>query len=92
MTWITVKAKNLLSRFIIIDGYCKKCGKTMNNPSFSVEDNIWNKICADNPYKHLCLKCFIKKAFTQGVNIITFTVHGWYGQKVDLPPEIHISQ
>lgn len=68
MNWIRVKVKNILKRFILIDGYCKRCGDVMV-PIFTVSDTLWNLV-TEGDRKEYCIKCFNSKARDCGIGII----------------------
>ena len=70
--------KDIGKRFIVIDGYCKCCGATMDNPVFSVEDEVWDWVCGADSGE-LCLRCFFRQVWAKGDNWADVTIHGWHG-------------
>lgn len=48
--------KGVLKRFIIIPGYCKKCGANMRD--FRVDPEIWFMVESETKYMDLCFNCF----------------------------------
>ncbi len=65
---ILVIIKNILKRFILLDGYCKKCGKCAS-PVFHVSDNLWTEVTAWNYKKTYCINCFDRMARNKGIYI-----------------------
>ena len=50
---------NYFEAFTLIE-YCKRCGRSNNDGSFHVSDEIWEQVRSG--YNVLCPRCFIKLA------------------------------
>ena len=56
--------KWLLSRFMLIDNYCRKCGR--KTEVFTVEDQLWIRATGDSP--PLCFRHFNREAKRRGLS------------------------
>ena len=65
MVNIIVLVRNIIKKFVLVDGYCKKCGST-RNMVFYVSDDTWRKVTNDST-KEFCLPCFVDMARQRGV-------------------------
>jgi hypothetical protein len=60
--------KNYLKGFVVIPGYCKRCGKGML-PVFQVDNEVWFRVVGDTGTEY-CINCFDKLARKKGIYII----------------------
>jgi hypothetical protein len=56
---LRVFVKWLISRFILIDSYCKDCGIDIND--FVASDSLWKEVMGDSQ-KTVCYNCFCKRS------------------------------
>ena len=56
---IRLRIKNLLKRFMLIDSYCKDCGRKIDD--FTVDDDFWIQIMGDDKNKEICKRCFANR-------------------------------
>ena len=62
-----VLGKFVVSRFIPITNYCKRCGKRAE--VFEVDDRLWEAVVGPNARNERCLACFKREARRTGVPI-----------------------
>ena len=66
---ILVVIKNILKRFFLLDGYCKRCGKR-EVPVFKVSDDLWLNVTGAEHTETYCINCFDKMARNKGIYIV----------------------
>ena len=64
--WFRLHLKLFLKKYILIDSFCKVCGRTVHD--FYVNDDIWEKV---SPRKNgngvLCYDCFCERSSEKGL-------------------------
>ena len=65
VTWVYIRFKLFLCRFILLCEFCGKCGK--HQPLvWTADDDLWNELNG-GPNGVLCPECFDKEADRRGI-------------------------
>lgn len=62
--WLRVRWKLLLRRFILLDAFCKHCGRTVHD--FQAPDAMWDRLTIRNG-NVLCYDCFCEACQVAGL-------------------------
>lgn len=68
---LLVKYKCFLKKHILINQFCKKCGKDMHY-DYSVSDEDWSKLSKKYQNHVLCLDCFVEEYPEHEVDVKLF--------------------
>jgi len=59
MRFLLVLAKRVASKFHVVNGYCKRCGRGMV-PAWTTTNDAYRSVVADE--RELCIQCFDRAA------------------------------
>ncbi len=65
-TWsfLRLRAKMILRRFVLRDSFCKDCGIDLQD--FQAPDDIWKQV-APQPDDVFCYQCFVERCYRAGL-------------------------
>lgn len=65
-SWLRLRAKFLLRRFVLRDSFCKGCGVDVRD--FTAPDEIWVRVSPDpDGGDVLCYQCFVERCHKVGL-------------------------
>lgn len=62
-----VLTKFAISRVILVENYCKRCGRTAE--PFFVPDDFWTTVVNEHPRNERCVRCFTAESVEEGHHV-----------------------
>ena len=75
MKKIRLRIKNILSKYFLLNEYCKRCGKRNRYTWFDAENNTWENVThMEDKCNVLCWGCFNKMAIKKHIDLKVYKV------------------
>jgi len=72
---IRLHIKNFLRKYIVLNEYCKKCGRRNKTTWFSATDKVWERVThQEKNCNVLCWICFNKLANEKHIDLLVVQV------------------